>query len=297
MKPIIVTGRGGITAQVIEHSRHPVQGSPDLITIQLRYPRIIHAELLTHRVFSRNSSSSRAIPVRVLIEQVEKDPFVPFHWGKNQAGMQAREELQGIEREQAIAAWLDGAKEAVRTARELAGYGLHKQIANRGLETYSYISVIVTSTEWFNFFALRDHPDAEPHIQELAKVMWAAIGSSHPRTLNAGDWHLPYVSKEERSFYSLDSLRKMSAARCARVSYLTHDGKTPDVGKDFALFDDLVAAEPLHASPIEHQASPDRFDPLGNGVDPLGWAHQDLWGNFRHWVQFRKMHEKSFATS
>lgn len=255
-----------------------------LITLQLRYPRIVHSELNTHRVFSRNASSSRAIPVAKMIEQVRNDPAAPYVWTTNKPGMQG-----DVVTDPALIAkydqmWIEAANQAADNAEVLMGEGLHKQVVNRILEPFQWISVIVTATEWANWFELRNHKDADPTIKRLAEVMLAAMEASQPKHLIAGEWHLPYVSKEEKSALPIATLVKISAARCARVSYLTHDGEFPDVDKDIALYERLVGSRPLHASPIEHQA---RVINLNN--DEIG-----LNGNFSPlWVQHRKLLETS----
>ena len=273
-----------ITAKVIEDSisQHGVR----LTTLQLCYPRFIHAEFMTHRVFSRNASSSRAIPVAKMIEQVRNEPAMPIHWGKNQPGMQANEELTGEELANAKEAWLTAAELAATQASILHKIGAHKQVANRILEPFQYMHVIVTATEWDNFFELRDHPDAQPEIHALAIVMKHAFANSRPVILLDGGWHLPYVTRAERAEHGhdIELLLKLSAARCARVSYLTHDGQEPSIEKDVALYERLVGGVPLHASPIEHQATP--------------LSEPDMWsGNFRGWLQNRKLVESSFGES
>lgn len=290
-----IRGLGGISAKIIEHSSHPVKGARELITLQLRYPRFIHAEFMTHRVFSRNASSSRAIPVAKMIEQVRDEPAMPMHWGKNQPGMQAREELTGEELRCAREAWKTAAVLAATQASIMNSLGVHKQVANRILEPFQFMSVIVTATEWDNFFELRDHEDAEPNIQELACVMKQAIEDSKPRMLQYGEWHLPYVTSHERKNFSLYDLRRLSAARCARVSYLTHDGAKPEAAKDFDLFEKLVGSTPIHASPIEHQATPAVFHQLPVAGGDEGWQNPELWGNLQQWTQFRKLHERGLA--
>lgn len=255
-----------------------------LTTIQLRYPRLVHSELMTHRVFSRNASSSRAIPVAKMIEQVRTDPAAPYVWTTNKPGMQG-----DVVTDPALIAkydqmWIEAANQAADNAEVLMGEGLHKQVVNRILEPFQWISVIVTATEWTNWFELRNHKDADPTIKRLAEVMLAAMEASKPRHLEAGEWHLPYVSKEEKSALPIATLVKISAARCARVSYLTHDGEFPDVDKDIALYERLVGSRPLHASPIEHQARV-----LNVSNDEIG-----LNGNFSPlWVQHRKLLETS----
>lgn len=264
----------GIEAVMVEDSYFK---DSRICTMQLRYHRYIHSELLTHRMFSRNASSSRAIPVSKMLSQVWNDPAMPTHWGANQAGMQAKRELSGIKLRIAKFAWKMAAKMACGAAWIATKVGLHKQVANRILEPWQFIHVIVTATEWDNFFLLRDHPDAQPEIKELARLMKKAMNNSVPTYKAPGEWHLPYIRYEEQKFYSLEDCIKMSVARCARVSYLTHDGKNPSPDKDLALHDKLVVSEPLHASPAEHQASPGHS--------------QVFYKNFRGWQQYRSFLE------
>lgn len=224
-----------------------------ITTMELRYPRFIHAEVLTHRQFSRNASSSRAIPVRKMLAQVWSDPAMPEHWGANQAGMQARSELAGVRRTAARWLWRAAGKAACGFTWLAMRLGLHKQVANRLLEPWQRISVVVTSTEWDNFFALRAHPDAQPEIRALAEQMRDAMAASTPRLLLTGQWHTPYfLDGHSDSGLGL----KCSVARCARVSYLTHDGKKSDLRDDSALHDKLLGGNPPHLSPFEHQATP-----------------------------------------
>ena len=251
-----------------------------ITTFQLRYWRAIHGELMTHRVFSRNASSSRAVPVSKTLAQVWSDPAGPIHWGKNQAGMQAYEQLAGWKLTAAKALWKLAGRTACAFAYSAFKLGGAKQWVNRLLEPWQYISVIVTATEFSNFFELRCHPDAQPEFQELAVEMKKAMDRSTPRrvALNQGrwaNWHLPYVSLKERENYDVYDCVKFSAARCARVSYLTHDGRTPRPEEDIKLFDRLVGSKPLHASPIEHQAF-------------VASSTSTKSGNFAGWIQFRQ---------
>lgn len=276
-----------ITAEVIEHSVSP--GHKPLITIVAEYPRCIHSEVMTHRVFSRNAMSSRAVPVAKMIAQVERTPFVPYEWGSNQPGMQSGEEVPPAKRERAEEEWRRAARHAAYFARSLNDLGLHKQIVNRVLEPFQWMKTIITATEWDNFFELRDHPDAEPHFQLLAKAIRRAIDGSTPTPRlpdyqNVQNWHLPFVKDferevvQERGQDGATFLARLSAARCARVSYLNHDGKIPDATKDIELFNKLAGSRPIHASPLEHQGFPS-----GNGEMPIN--------NFRGWVQFRWLYE------
>lgn len=269
-----------IQAKVIEDSISP--SGKRLTTLQLTYPRFIHGEFMTHRVFSRNSSSSRAIPVSKVIKQVWNDPAMPIHWGANQPGMQAKEQLSGIRKKIARGLWRAASKAACVIAYAMNKVGLHKQVANRVLEPFQLHHVIMTATEFDNFYELRKHPDAQPEIHELAIEMIVAQNASRPKRLALGEWHLPYVTEAERGQFTIETLRKLSAARCARVSYLNHDGTTPNIQKDISLFGDLVGARPLHASPVEHQATP-------------AASSEERSGNFVGWVQFRKLIEATFA--
>ncbi len=282
-----IKGQGGITAAVVADSFNT---SPSvgvrLLTLQLRYPRFIHAEFMTHRVFSRNASSSRAIPVAKMIEQVRKEPAMPIHWGKNQPGMQARAEVEDTT--EAIQSWRRAARQAADIAEHMNAIGLHKQVANRILEPFQFINVIVSATEWTNFFALRDHEDADPTIRELAVTMKRAIDESKSVTRRwvsgvstEEEWHLPYITDKERKLLRLEALIQCSAARCARVSYNTHDGATPDPEQDMALYERLVGSKPIHASPVEHQARCSE--------------RSYHYANFQGWQQHRETVEKQLA--
>lgn len=272
----------GFEAKVIEDSINTA--GVRLTTLQLRYPRFIHAEFMTHRVFSRNASSSRAIPVAKMIEQISSEPAMPIHWGQNQPGMQASTEVQHVG--YAMDMWKHAAVSAATTAKAMNEMGLHKQVVNRILEPFQFISVVVTATEWDNFFQLRNHADAQPEIKYLAQLMQEALDISVPVLryrnkdgyLNEEEWHLPYVTFEERQINSdfPAALAMISSARCARVSYLTHEGKEPNVQKDMELYERLVGSVPIHASPTEH---PCRVAKLKN--------NSKWYKNFRGWKQHR----------
>lgn len=244
-----------------------------LTTMQLKYHRFIHSEFMTHRVFSRNASSSRAIPVSKMIDQVRNDPAMPVYWGKNQAGMQAKESFSDSESVGLMQQWKRSATQAAHFAESLNATGIHKQTVNRILEPYQWIHVVVTATEWENFFVLRDHADAQPEIQQLAKAMRKAMDESKPIYLRFGEWHLPYITHEDRESLLLNQMKKVSAARCARVSYLKHDNTSPSLDDDLYLFDHLAGGKPMHASPLEHQATP---------LEHKRWCR-----NFHGWQQFR----------
>ena len=259
-----------------------------ITTLQVKFHRFILPEFNTHRVFSRNFSSSRAIPTKTLLKQVSEEPAMPVHWGKNQPGMQANEELDALTQRSAKASWIEGAKEACLRASLMSEMGVHKQIVNRTIEPYLWAHGVVTSTEWDNWFSLRAHEDAQPEIHELALRMREAMENSIPEILEIGQWHLPYVNDIDRLTLDDKILRKVSAARCCRVSYLKHDGSAPDISDDLALFERLAGSVPLHASPLEHQATPDSYAQYVDGH----FDNYDEWGNFKEWRQYRKMWEK-----
>jgi hypothetical protein len=219
---------------------------------------------------SRNSASSRAIPTKKLIERVLEDPAMPVEWGVNKAGMSASEILTEEQAELASEAWLRARDSAVERVREMQELSVHKQVINRILEPYMWHTVIVTATEWENFFTLRLAENAQPEIQVAARVMFDAKAASDPTPVALGAWHLPLVQEDERSL-PIEVLKKVSAARCARVSYLTHDGKR-DIEKDIELCDRLWSDR--HLSPFEHVATP-----------PADTAFH---ANFRGWIQMRK---------
>ena len=281
-----------ITAKVICDSISP--SGVRLTTMELNYPRFIHSEFMTHRMFSRNASSSRAIPVKRMIKQVAENPAMPIHWGKNQAGMQAREEIDHLN---GTYLWEDSAQYVAENCRIMADFGYHKQIVNRLLEPFQWIKVIVTATEWDNFFKLRLHKDAQPEMMVLAEHMKKAMDESIPTELHPGEWHLPYISVDDCLKTTTDNFVKLSVARCARVSYLNHDNSTPNIDKDIALADKLLEAG--HMSPFEHQATPMPAIIYENkhpyDCDWVkGVTHQDrdsrYWsGNFRSWVMHRQL--------
>lgn len=285
-----------ISAKVVEDSKTIVGGERiRLTTIEARYPRFIHAEVMTHRMFSRNASSSRAIPVKRAIRMIREDPAMPIHWGANQPGMQADQELGTIAKAVMRFLWLAGMWLMTTIALLADRLGAHKQIVNRLCEPWAHITVVISATEWANFFMLRRHRDAQPEIRALADAIYLAMKDSDPSYLVEGEWHLPYIDenydlREARVYAAqignrdsngsrveaIEILKMMSAARCARVSYLTHDGKNPTVEQDVALYKRLAGSSPIHASPLEHQATP-----TGSAT---------FVANFRGWKQFRKEH-------
>lgn len=322
------------------------EGQRPIYTVHLRYPRIIHAEVKTHRLlnmesiiaetvdvpgdimglkeFNRNARSSRAVPVKTMIEEIRSTPFIPWHWGKNQKGMQAGEECDatvrlqvreydniqddGTDELEREAAWLWARDKAVEAAEAFMNAGYHKQLANRLLEPFAWIDTLVTATDWANFLWLRDHKDAEPHLQDLARLVKQAIDGAEIRTLEPGQWHRPYITDDDVDYgrdvcetkEEFDVLmNKISAARCARISYKPFDGDA-SYERELERYDSLVKSDRVHASPLEHQATPDtlshcklyKVDDRGLRTEILGqgtnWSMPHLHSNLDGWIQYRK---------
>lgn len=271
-----------------------------VVTLELEYGRYIHAEFMTHRAFSRNAASTRAIPLKKKIKQVWDEPFIPVHWGANQPGMQAAKELSGWRRSLAQSLWKIASKAACVIARGFDAVGLHKQVAGRILEPFEVYKVVMSTTELDNFFWLRDHPDAQPEIRELANVMKQAIEHSQPFKLNPrkDEYHVPYVnrSRDENGvllyhvsggLVDLDTAVKVSTSCCAQVSYRALD---TSIDKAKKIFERLIESTPVHSSPTEHQATPlshldhwQRYKKTDDTGDFDWWS-----GNFRGWYQQRQ---------
>ncbi len=236
-----------------------------ITTFEAVYPRIILAEVNTHRVLSRVSASSRAIPVEKMICRVMDDPYVPTHWGKNQKGMQAEQDVDAQLAEAARSAWKNARGQAVLWTRALLDIGIHKQITNRLLEPFMWHPTVLTATDWDNFWHLRDHAAAHPDFRDLVSAMREEYLKGDPEVLGYDEWHTPYINPEDydaafeqglagRDSQQLQKLMcKVSVGRCARVSTLTHDGKR-DLQADVNLHDKMGAAG--HMSPYEHVARP-----------------------------------------
>lgn len=252
-----------------------------LVTFQVTFPRMVLAEMNTARAFSRNSASSRAIPVDKMIAMVKSDPFIPIYWGKNQKGMQAAAELTHEKQKLAQKLWLTARDNAVRSAEAMLALGSHKQVSNRILEPFMWHTAIISATEYANFFAQRCHPDAQPEIRRIAEMMRDLYDTSTPTLMTDGEWHCPYVTEEDTeaiaalshfSWIPAHELRiRISLARCARVSYNSQEGKR-DVSADLDLFNKLVKG--MHPSPMEHPATP--------------CDNPSQWANFKGWRQYRR---------
>lgn len=335
-----------ISAKSILASRHS-QTDKILHTDLLRYPWIIHSEGQTHRVLSldeeielylktpgimhdrnlsKNAGSTRAIPVERMIQSILDDPFIPRHWGKNQRGMTADEELSPDEIAEARAIWTNNMHASIANARLLTEMGIHKQQVNRMLAPYTHITVVVSATEWDNFFALRLHGAAEPHMRDLAREIWNAHEGAKPQELKPGHWHTPFAGQADLAAVRLraDELRpqrdtfegrgggalyhdagvpfhleanrsllRLSSARCASTSYMTVEGYDMTQGRADSLHDRLATAEPIHASPFEHVAQADHANRVWSGMDQK-WEYRypDDHRNFRGFRQYRSFIER-----
>lgn len=270
-----------VSAKILADSIAP--SGDRLTTMEVTGHRFILAEFNTHRAFSRNSASSRAIPYAKMRAKVLEQLAYPVSWPAEQRGMQGGEELGEHKTQASQALWTSAAKAAVDYADQLHGIGLHKSLCNRLLEPFLPHTIIVSATDWKGFWDQRCHSDAQPEIRALADAMRVAYEDSEPISLVPGDWHLPLIQNDEWD-QDTDILKKVSVARCARVSYLTHDGKR-SILEDVRLHNMLAEHKPAHASPFEHVATPH------SGIRKFGgaWLPDDdePRGNFRGWHQLR----------
>lgn len=309
---IKVEGKGGISATVACDSVSVVDGKR-IVTFEVEFPRFILSEYNTHRQHSKNAASTRAIPILKEIEQILESPAMPIFYGKNQAGMQAYEEMDALQAKECESIILEMRDYVIEKVKQLQEKGLHKQHAGRYLEPWQMVKGVLTSTEWDNFFWLRIDSAAQPEIKELAECMYKAMQQSVPEKLYPGMWHLPYVDKADGDFIiynedgsyvllATEQAMKVSAARCAAVSYRKTDY---NFTKSLEVYERLVGSEKKHSSAFEHQATPMygeySFDGVAHHNDPLapstwqpGITHSDkdynLWsGNFKGWVQHRQL--------
>lgn len=293
-----------ISAQVIKDSTNWLGNR--LTTLILVYPRYIHSEFMTHRVLSKNSASSRAIPTAKIVEDVRENTVMPI-WTRKAKGMQGEIITDEKLIETLNADWIFSRNFVINEAWALDAAGVHKQNANRILEPFQNIKVICTGTEWSNFFQLRDHKDAMPEIQELSRAIKKAMEDSKPEFLNEAEWHIPFGDKFEDDHLSrvgetpnilIDKRVKISVARCARISYNTFDGEI-DYGKDMELYDRLVKSNPKHLSPTEHQARVPMGHELGSfsstyiskELGKYEYVRGKYISNLQGWIQYRKIIE------
>ena len=264
-----------------------------LTTFVAKYPRSVLAEFNTHKMLSKNSASSRAIPVPRMTQDLRDDPFIPEVVYKNKSGMQGTEPLSAVEYVDFVGSWLHLRDQAITNVEWLMQrFNVHKQTVNRLLEPWMWVTQIVSGTEWNNFFALRTDAMAEPSMQKIARMMYDAYEASTPKQLGYNQWHLPFIDaktgeevteylsdfgmEDDQEFY-WEMMCKVSAGRCAAVSYLNHDNEERQtVDTVLERYQKLMQGDLKHASPCEHQGTP--------AVEP---SHVS--GNFRGWVQFRHM--------
>lgn len=246
-----------------------------LTTFELTFWRPILPELSRHRVFSLSVRSSRATPVNTLIDEIQKSPWGPNEWGKNQPGMVAEDVFSNekfIKNFEYV--WYQTANFCCQMAKSLNEVGVHKQIVNRMLEPYTCTHAVISGTEWKNFFKLRTASDSQPEMQDLANKMRKLFDEHEPVLLDDNEWHLPYITQKDRCELTSSECCKISAARCARVSYKLYNGTT-DTQKDLELYEKLVNSH--HWSPLEHVAIPA--------------VHDYMESNFKGWNQLRKYEE------
>jgi thymidylate synthase ThyX len=293
-----------ITARILADSVSPE--GVRMTTMEIEYPRFILAELNTHRMLSKNSASSRAIPVKSMHEHIRANTATPVYWGINQPGMKAKEELTGADKSWAGYLWAKARDMAIGYSQDMADLNIHKQITNRITEPWMIMKTVISGTEWANYFWLRDHTDAQPEIAVLAHKMHQAYDASVPQQLQPGEWHVPYVNSyrdshtgvlhytdSEYKYITAEQARVISASCCAQVSYRKNDDSYE---KALKIYTQLIESEPAHASPVEHQATPmyvfvDEYDPASwqEGVTHVS-RNGDLWsGNLRGWIQHRKL--------
>lgn len=302
-----IEGKNYISCTVIADS---VCVGSRMATMELEYPRFIHSELMTHRMLSKNAASSRAIPIKKMHETIMEKTASPVHWGKNQPGMSAKEEVDDLVREGAAGVWNAARNSMLSHSTVLSDMGLHKQIANRITEPFQMMKTVISGTEWANLIWLRHHADAQPEFFELADCIVEALKKSNSILLLPGEWHVPYVNTERDvegvlRYYDSDGQElstedaiKVSASCCAQVSYRKNDDSL-EKAKD--IFARLIESEPIHASPIEHQATPMKYKDAwlySQDMNPAIWeegiTHMDrdknYWsGNLRGFIQHRKL--------
>ena len=291
-----IWGHDQFHIRIVAHSKGWLDEHLPVVTFYLVYPRFIHSEMMTHKDFSRSAASSRAIPVAKMLAQVWNNPAMPIYWGMNQKGMQADHCFTGWKANFLKNLWQLCGRTVCIFVWVAMKMGLHKQTANRMLEPWQLMHVTLTTNKLANFFNLRCHKDAQPEIRWLADRMREAVNCSTPVRLIQGEWHLPWITDEDytlahqylqqssTSCSTTELLKKMSAARCARSSYANFDGERSVAG-DLNTYSKLVDSEPVHASPCEHQCTPDepaRLTHLGSS-----WRNASLHGNLTGYIQYR----------
>lgn len=258
-----------------------------LITLEIELHRFILPEFNTHRSISRNFQSSRAVPVKQMIEQVRNDPAMPVHWGLNEPGMVANQQLEGYTLVDVKGEWMQAAMNAADSAEFMSDEGAHKQIVNRILEPFMWTRGVATATmdDWKAFLKLRLHKDAQPEIKALAYEIGQAIINSSSAELSDGDWHMPYFGD---GYYlkgcgiDVEEAVMISASCAGQVSYRKLDDSLEKAKKIYDMLnlpsEGVYPENPPHFSPTEHQVIFERG------------SCKSLSGNFhKHgFIQYRK---------
>lgn len=289
------------SAKIIAHSQAP--NGEELITLEIELHRFILPEFNTHRSFSRNFQSSRAVPIETMIKQVRENPALPVHWGKNQRGMVAQYEIIGLDLDDAKRCWYQAAKDVAFQAEAMLGLNVHKQIVNRLLEPFMRTKGVVTATRtaYEAFFKLRCHSDAQPEIKLLAERMRSAIEQSVPDRLKYGEYHLPYIhgdlfaNREEAKvtgkYLDIDNAVKISCSCTAQVSYRRLDDSLEKALKVYDMLNLPVSGvypeDPPHYSPTEHIAKV-MDESCYDGDDKVRQMNRSGNFNSRTFWQYRK---------
>jgi len=298
------------SAQIITDSITPYGPTTRLTSIYVVFPKMILGERNRHRGFSLSDRSSRAVPPEKLIQEVRNDPAMPAKFRRRTKGMGGGEELTGEELSKAKDTWVISADEACISAEDLLKHDLAKEIINRPLDPYIRMHSLMTATRdvWLNFFGLRLDSGADPTIQVLAQKCFEAYKQSTPQTLHPGQWHLPFINENDWAilnegkpipecgpgFVINHPALRLSAARCAHLSYNDLEtGQRMTIDRALTIYDKLVGSQPIHASPLEHQATPDKWYGYKNIYDHVNgrgfWENPHQHGNLHGWRQFRKM--------
>lgn len=291
----------GTYASVIADS---VYEGERLTTFEVRFHRFVLAEMNTHCVFARNSASSRAIPAMKQLQRVATEPADPVEWPGEQKGMQGGALLGGKELGEIQLEWMEARHDASEHAERLSKMGLHKSLTNRLIEPFMWHTSIITATSWQNFFDQRCSPLAMPEIRVAAEAMKTAYDHSDPTPLKLGEYHTPYITLDDYTAeLSPADLVQISVARCARVSYLTQNGVRDPI-QDLEMYQRLVKADPMHASPLEHVATPAPWNHQTVQIQTIvdGVEGQQMWGvlgqrklpkigKFMGWLQHRHEYE------
>lgn len=300
--------RQGIVVKLIADS---ICNTKRMRTYELQYMRFFHSEVMTHRILSKNAASSRAIPYPRMVELIKTNPAIPTKWGVNEAGMKASKFLNLREAEAATSIWLAARDSMIHHSNVLKDMKVHKQTINRLNEPWQMMKVVLSGTEFENFFWLRNHGDAQPEFELLSSLMQLACNTSIPMMLQPGEWHLPYIDLvrnngvleywSEGTQLSLDEARKVSTSCCAQASYRRLDAS---LEKGDGIYNNLIGSERKHASPFEHQATPMTIQSVDLSDESVVIPHPNKWeegtshidsrgqfwsGNFCGWIQHRKL--------